>query len=79
MSSFAARLGRAFASMRSGGGVLCISVLQFLVGLSLLIIYESYKVRNTACAAQPQIIEHSQLIWLVCSSTCCLFAHLVLV
>ncbi|KAK9800810.1 hypothetical protein WJX73_009734 [Symbiochloris irregularis] len=29
--------------MRSGGGVLCISVLQFLVGFSLLIIYETYK------------------------------------
>ena len=35
--------------MRSGGGVLCVSVLQFLVGLALLIIYETYKVG--ACSA----------------------------
>lgn len=43
MASFASRLGKLFGSMRSGGGVLCVSVLQFIVGISLLIIYESYK------------------------------------
>ena len=30
--------------MKSGGGVLCVSVLQLVVGLALLGIYEAYKV-----------------------------------
>lgn len=31
--------------MKSGGGVLCISSLQLIVGLVLLGVYEGYKVR----------------------------------
>lgn len=32
--------------MKSGGGVLCISILQLIVGLVLLGIYEGYKVKQ---------------------------------
>lgn len=54
MASFASRLGKLFGSMRSGGGVLCVSVLQFIVGISLLIIYESYKVGSDAHTSRSQ-------------------------
>ena len=33
-----------YRNMKSGGGVLCISCLQLVVGLVLLGIYEGYKV-----------------------------------
>ena len=33
-----------YRNMKSGGGVLCISILQLIVGLVLLGIYEGYKV-----------------------------------
>ena len=35
-----------YRNMKSGGGVLCISILQLIVGLVLLGIYEGYKVRQ---------------------------------
>jgi hypothetical protein len=47
-SSRAAVLARAAASMKSGGGVLLVSLLQLLVGLVLLGVYEGYKARADA-------------------------------
>lgn len=42
--------------MKSGGGVLCISFLQLIVGLVLLGIYEGYKV--TASPQQLELVLH---------------------
>lgn len=42
-----------YRNMKSGGGVLCISILQLIVGLVLLGIYEGYKV--TTQLAQSQL------------------------
>ncbi len=51
--------------MKSGGGVLCISLLQLIVGLVLLGIYEGYKV--AALPLQLDLILHKVFIvdWFV--------------
>ena len=50
MASEALRqLGARYRNMKSGGGVLCISSLQLIVGLVLLGIYEGYKVKMSFC------------------------------
>ena len=41
--------------MKSGGGVLCISVLQLVVGLGLLGIYEAYKVSETSASFRSEV------------------------
>ena len=41
--------------MKSGGGVLCISVLQLVVGLGLLGIYEAYKVSETSTSFHSEV------------------------
>lgn len=45
-----------YRNMKSGGGVLCISFLQLIVGLVLLGIYEGYKV--TASPQQLELVLH---------------------
>ena len=45
-----------YRNMKSGGGVLCISLLQLIVGLVLLGIYEGYKV--AALPLQLDLILH---------------------
>ena len=49
-----------YRNMKSGGGVLCISVLQLIVGLVLLGIYEGYKVRQAATS--KRLVQRSNLV-----------------
>ncbi len=49
-----------YRNMKSGGGVLCISFLQLIVGLVLLGIYEGYKV--LALPLQLDLILHKAFI-----------------
>jgi len=49
--------------MKSGGGVLCISFLQLIVGLVLLGIYEGYKV--AALPLQLDLVLHNVFIVLL--------------
>ena len=44
-----------YRNMKSGGGVLCVSALQLIVGLVLLGIYEGYKV-HCLCLTYPIVI-----------------------
>lgn len=56
--------------MRSGGGVLCVSTLQLVVGLILLGIYEAYKVSTfltSHCNVSVQpLIKNSNVSFGVC-------------
>ncbi len=52
-----------YRNMKSGGGVLCISFLQLIVGLVLLGIYEGYKV--AALPLQLDLVLHNVFIVLL--------------
>ena len=59
-----------YRNMKSGGGVLCVSALQLVVGLVLLGIYEGYKVHG-------RLTFRDNLLLNLCCQSCFNTKHLV--